>query len=357
MASNKWTEFVSKNLFTSKDEFHELPYLSNSPLIKINSIADISIAEQNLDLQYIATNNPFCKGAISYRNIEEGLWLLSTTITFKQNILAKALYDSNELSDYFFLSYSIFEYDFPSINGSNQSNKLLSKCWTFYKPKTEVATYFYKKTSGNFCNIVFSKKWVEQNLTTYCGANATAVLKFLNSETGFLSCLDIVPQMTKFANIIDSIIKKDIDKKIDVTPLREPIYKLIANFFEVMVAQKHIQNYKPLKNEDYANVAKAEKEILKNLSKPFIGVDQIAETVNLSATKLKSAFKMIHGLSMLQYHKQKNLQLAEQLVINSEIPIKFIANITGYESPSKFTAAFKKNFGVLPSKFRESTAL
>jgi AraC-like DNA-binding protein len=352
MISNKWTDFVSKKLFTSKDEFHELPYLSNSPTIKINSIIAISIADHNANLQSISTENPFCNGVLRYRNIEDGLWLLSTTISFKQNILAKAFYDSNQESDCYFLSFSVFEYDFPSINGSNQSKKLLSKCWTFYKPKTEVATYFYKETSGNFCNIVFSKKWSEKNIANYCGSNAAEVLKFLNLETGFLACLDIVPKMTVIANQIDSILKNDTAEKIDIKSLRMPIFTLISNFFEVAVTGNRIQNYKPLKNDDYANLAKAEKEILKNLSKSFVGVEQIAAAVNLSPTKLKTAFKMVFGLSMLQYHKQKNLQLAEQLVLNSEIPIKYIAAITGYESSSKFAAAFKKNFAILPSELR-----
>jgi AraC-like DNA-binding protein len=352
MISNKWTDFVRKNLFTSKDEFHELPYLSNSATVKINSIIDIPIADHNADLQSISTENPFCNGILRYRNIEDGLWLLSTTISFKQNILAKAFYDSTQESDCYFLSFSVFEYDFPSFNGSNQSNKLLSKCWTFYKPKTEVSTYFYKETSGNFCNIVFSKKWAEKNIGRYGGSNATEVLKFLNSEIGFLTCLDIVPNMTIIANKIDFILKNDTVGKIDIKSLRIPIFTLISNFFEVTVAEKRIQEYKPLKNDDFAKVAKAEKEILQNLSKSFIGVEQIAVFVNLSPTKLKAAFKMVFGLSMLQYHKQKNLQLAEQLVINSDIPIKIIATITGYESSSKFAAAFKKNFDVLPSELR-----
>ena len=348
MTSNKWTEFVTKNLFTSKEDFFELPYLSNSPKIKIDSITDISIANHNANLQSISTYNSFCKGNLKYRKIEEGLWLLSTTISFKQNIVAKAFYDLNQESDYYYLSYSIFEYEFPAIINNGEPNRLLSKCWTFYKPKTEVATYFYKDTSGNFCNIVFSKKWAEKNIPKYCGTNSNEVLKFLNSETGFLTWLDIVPQMTDIAAEVALILSKTIKSE----NLKKPIFTLLSNFFEVAVAEKRIQNYQPLKNEDYANVARAEKIILQNLSKPFIGVAQIANMVNLSATKLKAAFKMVFGLSILQYHKQKNLQLAEQLIKNSEIPIKYIATITGYGSSSKFTAAFKKNFGTVPSDLR-----
>jgi len=56
----------------------------------------------------------------------------------------------------------------------------------------------------------------------------------------------------------------------------------------------------------------------------------------------------------LQYHKEKNILLARQLLQKSKIEVQFIAVITGFESASKFTAAFKKRFGELPSVFREN---
>ena len=65
-------------------------------------------------------------------------------------------------------------------------------------------------------------------------------------------------------------------------------------------------------------------------------------------------FKSVFGMSMLQYHKEKNLLLAEQLVKNSDVQIKNIAITTGFESASKFSASFKKRFGKLPSELRNS---
>jgi transcriptional regulator GlxA family with amidase domain len=44
------------------------------------------------------------------------------------------------------------------------------------------------------------------------------------------------------------------------------------------------------------------------------------------------------------------MMLAMQLLQNSDLPIKNIAVATGYESASKFTAAFKNRFNILPSE-------
>jgi AraC-like DNA-binding protein len=92
---------------------------------------------------------------------------------------------------------------------------------------------------------------------------------------------------------------------------------------------------------------------LLNLNFTFIGVDTIAKEISMSPTKLKSNFKMIYGFSMLQYHKEKNLLLAKQLLENSDVLINHIFVLTGYESASKFTAAFKKRFKKLPSDIRK----
>ncbi|MNR55027.1 Regulatory protein PchR [compost metagenome] len=85
-----------------------------------------------------------------------------------------------------------------------------------------------------------------------------------------------------------------------------------------------------------------------------MGIDKIAFEVNTSPTKLKANFKTVFGFSMLQYHKEKNMLLAKQLLQNSEIEVQIIAIITGFESASKFSAAFKKRFNELPSVFREN---
>ena len=352
MNSDSWTEFVNKKIFAVKDNFYELPYVSNSPELKISILAEISVAKHDAFAKIISTNNPYCEGNMRYRNIEEGLWLFASNISFKQNVVGKTMYDSSQESNYYFLSCSVFEYKFPSLDRDNDSKKLLSKCWTFYKPKTEVSTYFYKETKGKFYNIAFSKKWAQENIHAHCESNSDNFLNFLDSETGFLTWLDIVPIMPKILTEIDEILERSYEHKIDNDDLKKPIFALIRDFFAVNVVQSRICNYVPLKNEVYAKVAKAEKEILNNLSKNFIGVSYISAIVNLSPTKLKAAFKMVFGLSMLQYHKQKNLQLAEQLIKKSAIPIKNIAAITGYESSSKFSAAFKKHFSVLPTQLR-----
>jgi AraC-like DNA-binding protein len=346
----EWDKLIQEYLFFYRDGFFELPYLSNSPKKMVNSIIKIPVARHKPLDQAVYTNNPFCKGVMHYREIEEGLWILATNIDIKQNIIAKALYDEAEVSDYYFLTFSVFEYEFPTGNALTDKATLLSKCWTFYKPETVVSTYFYKGTTGKFCNLVFNKKWAEQNLSSQILARGEELQNFLNQETGFLTWLDVVPNIDETSKEIWRILENNNKDSFDIINLKIEVHEMITRFFKTTLENSRIQEYKSLNNIDYSNVAKAEKIILHHLTSPFVGVESIALDVHMSPTKLKSIFKSVFGSSMLQYHKEKNMQLAMQLIQNSDLPIKNIAVTTGYESASKFTATFKKRFGILPSE-------
>jgi AraC-like DNA-binding protein len=354
MALNRWSKLLQKYLFLYKDGFFELPYLSNSPRIMIESLTKTPVNRHNPLVKSISSNNPFCKGIMHYRELEEGFWILAYEIDIKQNIIAKAIYDDNHESDYYFLSFSTFDYEFSLKDNSPKKQILLSTCWTFYKPKTNVSSYFYKGTAGKFYNIIFNKKWVEKNLGTGIIPNADDLQKFLNLETGFLTWLDIAPDAHRISKEIFNILALEKNGVFNTTSLKASTLDLITCFFKSAFEGTRIQKYCSLGHLDYANASRAEKMILQNLSVPFIGIEAIAADVNLSPTKLKVIFKSVFGVSMLQYHKEKNMLLAEQLVKNSDVQIKNIASITGFESASKFSAAFKKRFYKLPSELRNS---
>ena len=353
MPPDKWINYLRKNLFKKHDGFFELPYLSNNPQLMLDSIINMPVSDHNKLEQAIYTDNPFTKGVMRYRKIEEGLWLLASDLRVKQNIISKALYDENEISDYYFLSFSVFEYRFPMNSSITESATLLSTTCTFYKPGTEVTTYFYEGTRGRFYNLVFNKKWAKTNLALKSTAEKHEVNEYLNEQSGFINWLDIVPNAPALSKELWDKLSAEKVGDLKTPGLKMQIRQIISDFFKHAFEDKRIKNYTALHNPDYANVAAAEKLILHNLTTTFMGVEKIARAVNLSPTKLKMIFKSVFGFSMLQYHKEKNMLLALQLIRHSDIQIKNIAAATGYLSSSKFTATFKKRFGLLPTEIRK----
>src|SRR5262249_31627854 len=115
-----------------------------------------------------------------------------------------------------------------------------------------------------------------------------------------------------------------------------------------------LENYSSLYNKDYAKVALVEKRMLDNLQQPFAGVEAMAKIAGMSPSKLKAIFKSVFGFSMLQYHKEKNLLFARQLVQRSPVQIKMVAAVAGYQTVNKFSAAYKKRFGIVPTADRRA---
>jgi AraC-like DNA-binding protein len=346
MITNKNNTNIKDSLFSSKDGFFELPYLSNSPELMLDSIVNLPVATHTISEQKVHTENDFFDGNMNYLEIEEGLWVMSYNFDVKRNIIANAIYDEHEESEYYYLSYSVFHYEFP-IQSIDKNIVLKSKCWTLYKPKTKVSMYFYKNTSGRFINIVFSEKWAQKHISKIF----PELDSFFNSKTGYLTWLDQVPSED---TLFEKIYNRMEQFPVGIEDIKTDVLQLQFLFFSTVVKDNRLQNYSDLNVFDYSNAAKAERMLLHHLNLPFIGINKIANELNIASTKLKIIFKSVFGYTLLQYHKEKNILLAHQLVKNSPINMSNIAQMTGYESASKFSAAFKKRFGCLPSVFRNN---
>ncbi|WP_165761238.1 helix-turn-helix domain-containing protein [Niastella koreensis] len=317
------------------------------------SIAQLPVTEHNRLRQLISTNNQFFKGVMHYRQAAEGLWILATEMAPEKDLVSRALYDATLTADYYFLSFAVFEYRFPLDETGNAATLRSTTC-TFYKPRTEVATFFYTGSTGRFYNIAFTRNWVEQHLVFSSTAEKEKALQFLNNETGFLNWIDIVPAAETLSTAIWQQLQSDETPDSNPQWFADTLHQVIGHFFQAAFADKRLENYSSLYNKDYAKVALAEKQMLNNLHKPFAGVDAMAKTAGMSPTKLKAIFKSVFGFSMLQYHKEKNLLFARQLVQRSPVQVKIVAAIAGYKTVNKFSAAYKKRFGVLPTEDRRT---
>ncbi|MCS4463646.1 helix-turn-helix transcriptional regulator [Clostridium botulinum] len=67
----------------------------------------------------------------------------------------------------------------------------------------------------------------------------------------------------------------------------------------------------------------------------------------MSESKLRRCFKATYGKTIYEYIRYKKMEQAIRFLSHDEMSIHNISTTLGYESPSKFSAAFKK-FMVLP---------
>ena len=83
-----------------------------------------------------------------------------------------------------------------------------------------------------------------------------------------------------------------------------------------------------------------------------INQETLEKISRMSGTKLKNLFKEKYGQSITEYTQRKRMNVAETLLLNTELPIKEIAESVGYSSASKFSIYYKRYKGKLPSEVR-----
>jgi AraC-like DNA-binding protein len=314
----------------------------------IRSLFELQRQDNNSSKHFTLSKSSVYHTKIYQREIDEGLWLFASQLDCTKNVVNFNLVESIH-NDYYFLAFCLVE-NMISFKGSKEIS-LMSNYWTLSKPNTKVFSYFNKGTKAEVFIFAFNKQWAIKNLSSK-NKNGKSVFNFLDVEKGFYKWLDIFPDARFVVKPIIDILDYEDDIVGERTDLKKKGMKLINGFFENSFSHSGIFENHTLSNLHYQNVSKAEKIILENLHLPFVGIEYISKEVNTSPTKLKSNFKSVFGFSMLQYHKERNLLLALQLIQKSEITIQNIANLTGYESASRFASGFKKRFGKLPSQVR-----
>ncbi len=84
-----------------------------------------------------------------------------------------------------------------------------------------------------------------------------------------------------------------------------------------------------------------------------VTIDELAREYLINPTTLKTAFKAVYGTSIAAHMKEHRMKKAAEMLKESDMSIAEIAQAVGYDSQSKFTAAFKAYYQVLPKEYKK----
>lgn len=352
MNLTKWLQFITPNLSFYQDGFFEFPFLANTPELMIEATIKTPGSKHHAKEQLVVRNNPFIKGTFRYRKIDEGCWLTITNIEFKQNALIKTVYDKNIPSEHYTLTFTMYESQVKLQNKFIDDVPFQNKFWGFKKPGTDVGAHFYKKSKCQFYIFHFHPDWMKKNIPLDKLDKDLPFKKFLDSRKGFISYQDIVPNGEELSHEIEQTFINFNKDVFSDTLLKSQTLSLVSTFFKNAFADLRKEDYKANDAVDYKKMSQCERLISRDLAMPFLGIEAISKRLNLSPSKLKMDFKAVYGTSILQYNIDKKMQFAMQLLLTTNMQIKHIAIEIGYDSHSKFSAAFKKRFEKLPSELR-----
>jgi AraC-like DNA-binding protein len=84
---------------------------------------------------------------------------------------------------------------------------------------------------------------------------------------------------------------------------------------------------------------------------------EVANVAGVSIRSLNMKFRAAYGTSVFDYLKSRRLEVAHQALVQQNMPISEIAYSVGYDNPANFSTAFRRQFGIAPSRLRRSRGM
>ena len=201
--------------------------------------------------------------------------------------------------------------------------------------------------------------------TIYKGINVLFNSTGLAEKLGVVQLEDVLT--TYLALEIENINREPLDSEYrrsmqeimeveDSNPLRLAVIQnrvmlLIERFFlRLYERRKNHHFHVPMSKADIDRVMQVEATLTKDIFEPAPTINQLARMVSISESKLKKDFKLIYGLPVYEYFQKVRMQAAKDKLLGGNHSVKEVAMELGYSNLSNFTIAFKKEFGLLPSK-------
>ena len=193
------------------------------------------------------------------------------------------------------------------------------------------------------------------------------LLEWLRSQKKMISCIFVTchPEFDYMRKAIQlncyDYILKPIDYEEFERVLRELVTKMEAydagdtgdpdmswtNLTDAAVGRRE-------RMDSERNVEQEVKKYVREHMVDNIAVVDIAEELHFNPQYLMRAFKSKTGLSIMEYITQARISTAQKILRDTNLPVKVIADMTGYADYAYFTRVFKKTTGQSPSDYRNA---
>ena len=350
-------EIISKLKETSilyRKGFFEISFIANSPEKIVNSSSTFAFFKHNKKENCVKSNTLFFNLELNYYKISDGLWLLYTESTFKKNVKLTSKYVSENKpnEEYYMLLFNVNSdtIDFK-LFGEKEKYIANNYFWAFFKPKNTIDAFNYKNSDAKFITICFNKDWLEKNFAHLVGNKENQFKKFIVSNKEFILFSELNVEVQSYFNEIkEAFLDFRKTTEMNLIQIQFFVFKLIKVFVERMEKEPELTKNIGFVNEQRSLLLQIERYLHTNLNRKFDGIDFLIEKFPISETKLKTSFKEVYGYSVYQYFSKHQMLLAKQILREDNVSIKEIAYKFGYESSGKFSEAFKKQTGMLPSE-------
>ncbi len=165
----------------------------------------------------------------------------------------------------------------------------------------------------------------------FCGENETAAL----------------PASPRIGHIFSEVY--DLPEKMKRPYLKLKCQELLL--FLSMTGPAKNTVFNSFHSEQADTVRRIHDLMTENLQKRYT-IDELSRQYLINTAALKNIFKSVYGMPIASYMKQYRIMKAAELLRKTDDSISAVASAVGYESQSKFSAAFKDIMKILPTDYR-----
>ncbi|MCG6138596.1 MAG: AraC family transcriptional regulator [Nostoc sp. LLA-1] len=279
------------------------------------------------------------KGYLRDIEVHPHLWVTIWDCEYHDDVLFKIPESDHPLQFCVYLSGKVIdEYGgqlgegYTCISGSGVQRQMLSEspksprvCVDIHLPPDLLATFFPNETGE-----------IPQQLRLLAKGNDWQILLYPETTTAIQGV----------AQQIVNCPFQGITKRMY---LQGKVLELMAlQLAPILSAQDGLQSSPRLKSETIARIHYAREILLSRLENPPTLLE-LAQIVGVSDRTLRRGFQELFGTTVFRYLTDKRMEWAEQLLRQGNITIAEVAHFVGYSELGRFSTAFKRRFGIMPS--------
>ncbi len=291
-------------------------------------------------------------GFVQYIAMQDGLQAIAYDHSFAETFLLKRKKIDREFYTIWFTDVDIngdilveIDNDAHHAKKTPFSTALLTS--SLFDANYEIAA----GTSVRGINILLDNQWLAKHLGV--SSESGLLHKYLSLKASRITMEPLDMEYKKLLQeVLDLINSTGQFKQIAI---QNRIMLLLERFFMRMAVKMEGNQFDlKLSREDINRVMEVESLITKDLFHPAPFIPELARRVNISETKLKNNFKTVFGVPIYQYFQKARMRAAREVLETHKYSIKQVALEMGYVNLSNFSTAFRKEFGVLPSKINQN---
>ena len=152
-----------------------------------------------------------------------------------------------------------------------------------------------------------------------------------------------------------------VSKPFDPQVIKARISSALQNRLKLREHYLNKVRFEPSKKEIDVNdaeatfVNKAINLVEVNLLEDSFGIETMMSELHMSQSTLYRKIKSLTGLSLTGFIRSVRLKKAAEIILTENHKLSYVAMIVGFNDNKHFRESFKKQFGCLPSEYKNKT--